>query len=140
VVTMWDYIEHSVDPADDITRCAALLRPNGLIALSTGDVDSAVARIFGRRWHLFTPRHHNFFFGERTVRRLLEGHGFDVLSISHPGARYSLSHVVHKLGAMRPGTVSANVAGRVDGSVIGRLAIPVNLFDIVTVFARKGTR
>jgi SAM-dependent methyltransferase len=140
VVTMWDYIEHSVDPAGDVTRCAALLRPNGLIALSTGDVDSVVARISGRRWHLLTPRHHNFFFGESTVRRLLEGQGFDVLSVSHPGATYSLSHLVHKLGGMRPGRVSANVVGRLDGSVVGRLAIPVNLFDIVTVIARKGTR
>src|SRR5207245_2380942 len=62
VITMWDYIEHSTDPAGDLRRAAELLRPGGMLAVSTGDAGSIVARVSGRRWHLLTPRHHNFFF------------------------------------------------------------------------------
>ena len=32
------------------------------LALSTGDVGSLAARLSGSRWHLLTPRHHNYFF------------------------------------------------------------------------------
>jgi SAM-dependent methyltransferase len=137
VVTMWDYIEHSIDPARDIGRCAELLRPGGLVALSTGDVESVVARLSGRHWHLLTPRHHNYFFGRTTIRRLLEAHDFTVLETSHPGARYSLGHIAYKLVGTRSRRLAARTALRVDRSPVGGLAFPVNLFDIVTVFARK---
>ena len=137
VVTMWDYIEHSVDPSDDVRRAAGLLRPGGVIALSTGDVESVVARMSGRHWHLLTPRHHNFFFGTSTIRRLLEAHGFAVLEASHPGARYSIAHIVYKLGRTGPGRVGSRVTTRIERSRLGRLSFPVNLFDIVTVFARR---
>jgi SAM-dependent methyltransferase len=137
VVTMWDYIEHSVDPHDDVEACAVLLRPGGIVALSTGDLESLVARASGRRWHLLTPRHHNFFFSGATIRRLLEAHGFEVLDVSHPGARYSISHLVYKLGRTAPGTLSTRVAGRVANSSVGRATLPINLFDIVTVVGQK---
>ena len=129
-VTMWDYIEHSLDPAGDLTRARELLGTGGVVALSTGDRDSLAARVSGKRWHLLTPRHHNFFFSVSTVTRLLERTGFQVFWLGHPGARYSLAHLAHK-------GLPAAVAERVAGSRLRRLSLPVNLFDIVTVVARK---
>src|SRR4051794_8682183 len=86
-VTMWDYIEHSVDPAAEIERANDLLIDRGLIALSTGDVDSIAARVCGSRWHLLTPRHHNFFFSERTLSTLLDRAGFNIEWRGRPGSR-----------------------------------------------------
>jgi hypothetical protein len=130
VVTMWDYIEHSLDPAGELARAGDLIAPGGVVALSTGDLDSLAARVSRSRWHLLTPRHHNFFFSARTLGRLLARTGFDVLWARHPGSRYSFAHVVYKAGP-------AAFARRVAGSRIGRYSLPVNLFDIVTVVARK---
>jgi SAM-dependent methyltransferase len=130
VVTMWDYIEHSLDPAGDLARAHELLAPDGVVALSTGDRDSLAARISGKRWHLLTPRHHNFFFSASTLTRLLGRSGFDVVWLGHPGARYSLAHLAHK-------GLPASVADRVARSRLRRRSLPVNLFDIVTVVAGK---
>jgi SAM-dependent methyltransferase len=135
VVTMWDYIEHSLDPAADVARAASLLRPSGILALSTGDLDSVVARLSGKRWHLLTPRHHNYFFSGRTIRMLVESHGFDVVDISRPGARYSVAHLAYKLERFLPG--SSRVSRRLASSSLGRVSVPVNLFDITTVVARR---
>jgi hypothetical protein len=126
-ITMWDYIEHSLDPSGELGKSAELLEPGGLVALSTGDLDSAVARLTKSRWHLLTPRHHNFFFSERTLARLLDSRGFDVVWSGHPGARYSLAHLTYKLGLGAP-------------AHLARYSLPVNLFDIVTVVARKRDR
>jgi SAM-dependent methyltransferase len=123
-ITMWDYIEHSLDPAGELARCCELLLPGGLVALSTGDRDSLVARLTRSRWHLLTPRHHNFFFSESTLARLLERIGFEVVWSGHPGTRYSVAHLAYKLGFTAPERVA-------------RYSLPVNLFDIVTVVARK---
>ncbi len=137
-VTMWDYIEHSADPAGDLARARALLRPGGVLAVSTGDLSSAVARMSGRRWHLLTPRHHNFFFSVQTLTRACERAGFDVVSSGHPAARYSLGHLAFKLRTMAP---EIGVVGRVGDAIgrsrAGRLVVPVNLWDIVTLFARR---
>jgi 2-polyprenyl-3-methyl-5-hydroxy-6-metoxy-1,4-benzoquinol methylase len=129
-VTMWDYIEHALDPRDDLTRAHDLLGPGGVIALSTGDVDSLVARASGSSWHLLTPRHHNFFFSVKTLTLLLVATGFEAVWSGHPGARYSLAHISHK-------SLPARVAGRVARSRFARYGLPLNLFDIVTVIARK---
>jgi hypothetical protein len=129
-VTMWDYIEHSLEPAGDLARANELLVVGGVVALSTGDRDSLTARLSGRRWHLLTPRHHNFFFSASTLTRLLERTGFNIVWLGRPGARYSLAHLAHK-------GLPGGVAERLARSRLRRLSVPVNLFDILTVVAQK---
>src|SRR5438093_2137162 len=46
-ITMWDYLEHSIDPVGDLERAVALLRPGGVLAVSTGDATSLAARVSG---------------------------------------------------------------------------------------------
>jgi hypothetical protein len=137
VVTMWDYIEHSLDPARDLARSNELLATHGIVALSTGDIDSLVARMSGSRWHLLTPRHHNFFFGARTLVDLLGRSGFDVAWLGHPGSRYSLAHLAYKLDRAVRISVTSAAAERIAGSRLGQHGLPVNLFDIMTVVAWK---
>jgi 2-polyprenyl-3-methyl-5-hydroxy-6-metoxy-1,4-benzoquinol methylase len=136
-VTMWDYIEHSTDPAGDVAEAARILRPGGVLALSTGDAGSLVARVSGRRWHLLTPRHHNFFFTARTLARLIEGAGLRVVRRGHPGARYSLRYLAHKARTLSDSALVRRAASAFDRRAAGRVAVPVNLWDILTVIAVK---
>lgn len=137
-VTMWDYIEHATDPLGDLRHAHDLLRPGGVLALSTGDVTSLVARASGSRWHLLTPRHHNYFFSAANLRLACDRAGFDVLSAKHPGNRYSLRYLTYKLRSMLPDSGAVRRVGDAFGeSRVGRVAVPVNLGDIVTVVARR---
>ena len=136
-LTMWDYLEHSLDPAADLGRAHHLLRPGGVLALSTGDAATFVARLSGSRWHLLTPRHHNFFFTAETLSRLLAQSGFEVVSLDHRGNRYPLRYLVHKLRSLVPLRALDTLTGRLAGSWLGALAFPVNLWDIVTVVAQR---
>lgn len=137
-LTMWDYIEHSIDPASDFAKASQVLRPGGVLMLSTGDAAALVARLSGRRWHLLTPRHHNFFFTVETLRRYLGGNGFEVVSARHPGAHYSLRYIAHKLGTMAPRSRALRrLSAAVDASPLGERSLRLNLFDITTVIARR---
>jgi len=137
-LTMWDYIEHSIDPARDFAKASEVLRPGGVLMLSTGDSASVVARLSGRRWHLLTPRHHNFFFTAKTLERYLTGNGFEVMSIKHAGAHYSLRYIVHKLGTMAPRSARLRrLSAAVEASPFGERSLRLNLFDIVTIVARR---
>jgi SAM-dependent methyltransferase len=137
-VTMWDYIEHSLDPVADLEHAHELLRPGGVLALSTGDAATLVARLSGSRWHLLTPRHHNFFFSAATLARLLARSGFDVVTLDHRGSRYPLRYLVHKLRTLVPLRALDTLTGRLAQGRLGAVALPVNLWDIVTVVARRG--
>src|SRR5439155_26262014 len=126
-----------VDPAAELAQSRELLRKHGILTLSTGDIGSIVARLSGRRWHLLTPRHHNFFFSKKTLAYLLGNSGLRVIQMSFPAARYSLHHVVYKLEGLLSAPRLRRSAARIAAGRLGRTAIPLNLFDIVTVVARK---
>ena len=132
-----DYIEHSIDPAGDFARANELLRPGGILAISTGDIATLVARLSGRRWHLLTPRHHNFFFSRDVLADALRRRGFEILSSRHPAAWYTVHYLVYKVGTMVPHSLTDGLARRIEGTGIGEAAVPVNLKDIVTIHARK---
>jgi Methyltransferase domain len=134
-VTMWDYIEHSVDPAGDLLRAARLLVPGGLLALSTGDVTSVAARLTGRRWHLLTPRHHNFFFTRASLQLAVRAAGFEVVRSGYSSSRYSVRYLLHKLRTLRDSALLERLSRSVGRTRLGGLAVPVNLFDIVTLLA-----
>jgi SAM-dependent methyltransferase len=137
VVTMWDYIEHTVDPAGELARAHDLLRAGGVVALSTGDSASLAARLSGVRWHLLTPRYHNYYFTPASLRRLLDRLGFDVVYVGHPGVRYSARYLAYKLRTMTDIAPVRVTAEAVKRSRLGGLKVPVNLGDIVTVVARR---
>jgi 2-polyprenyl-3-methyl-5-hydroxy-6-metoxy-1,4-benzoquinol methylase len=85
VVCLWDTIEHLPRPDLYLGKAASLMRPGGVIAISTGDIDSLVARVRGSKWRQIHPPTHLHYFSRRTLTRLLDAHGFDVRFVTHDG-------------------------------------------------------
>ena len=75
-VTVWHVIEHVDNPGKMIRDIWNNLKPGGLLAVSTVNIDSWQARIFGTKWlHLDPPRH--LWIGSRkAVEQLLVKNGF----------------------------------------------------------------
>ncbi|MEC8952900.1 MAG: class I SAM-dependent methyltransferase [Acidobacteriota bacterium] len=137
VVTMWDVIEHVPDPLAFLRHAFQLLRNGGLIALSTGDIGSLVARVMGRFWHLMIPPRHLYFFSPVTIRNLLSQAGFEAVVVSKPGKRVPLDFALWKLASLvtpRAGSAALRLGALTH---LGRLAPFVNLWDIMTIVARK---
>lgn len=80
IVTMWDVLEH-IDAADQvIDRCATMLRPGGWMFIQVPAIDSFFARRQGARWNMMGLDHVNYF-SRRTITRLLNDKGFEVVRI-----------------------------------------------------------
>jgi 2-polyprenyl-3-methyl-5-hydroxy-6-metoxy-1,4-benzoquinol methylase len=136
-VTMWDYLEHVVDPRVELLRVRDLLRSGGILALSTGDAGSLVARLSGSHWHLLTPTHHNYFFSRTTLGRYLEESGLEILKSDYLWAGYSIGYVAHKARTLTNSHHLRSLTAMVMRTPLARLEVPLNLYDIVTVVARK---
>jgi SAM-dependent methyltransferase len=89
VVTMWDVIEHVPSPRRTLDLVREILSPNGLVVLKTPNADGlypkASLKIAHRLdfWGHPEPPGHLFQFSAKTLSRLLDISGFDVIKVYH---------------------------------------------------------
>jgi 2-polyprenyl-3-methyl-5-hydroxy-6-metoxy-1,4-benzoquinol methylase len=131
VITLWDTIEHLAEPAVALVNARRLLRPNGVIAISTGDRKSTLARLLGRRWRLLNDPTHNFFFDENTLSRLLSNAQLRAVDVSRHGKWVGFAMILHQ--APVPGTRHLR---RMLASTGYNPAIYVNTRDVITLIAK----
>lgn len=87
VVRLNNVIEHVLSPRALVCDIRRVLRPGGLLAISTPNIESFTAALQGVGWRYVQGGHHIYLFGLRTIGKLLEAEGFKILSISTPGIR-----------------------------------------------------
>jgi 2-polyprenyl-3-methyl-5-hydroxy-6-metoxy-1,4-benzoquinol methylase len=85
VVCMWDTIEHLRRPDLYIKKIADSLPRGGLLALTTSDVDSWMARARGSKWRQIHPPTHLHYFSRKTLSRLLHRNGLEIKYIGTEG-------------------------------------------------------
>jgi 2-polyprenyl-3-methyl-5-hydroxy-6-metoxy-1,4-benzoquinol methylase len=99
VVTLWEVLEHLPDPRDTLSSIRRVLTPGGVLALSTPDAGSAVARLLGSRWPGWTKiPEHLYFFDRATLRRLLMETGFVVESMRYVSLVVSRRYLLDRIG------------------------------------------
>ena len=135
VITMWDVIEHVPDPKGDLQQAYRLLKPGGSVVIHTIDIDSPLARIMGHRWPWLMEMH-LYYFTPRTLRRMLEEIGFEVIHSSPQGRYLRLGYLISRLQPY-----SRLLYSLLD-TIVTRLslrgiAVPINLGDLFTMYARK---
>jgi SAM-dependent methyltransferase len=86
-VTMWEFIEHVPQPRHEVERAARLLRPGGVLALSTPNAGYWTAVYQPERWRELKPPAHLGFFSEATLRHLLAECGLQHIVIRRVVAR-----------------------------------------------------
>lgn len=82
VITMWEYIEHVVDPRHQLQQAYRLLKPGGFLAISTPNTGHLRARRHPERWREFKPPEHLSFFTAETLTRLLHACGFQIVLVT----------------------------------------------------------
>jgi SAM-dependent methyltransferase len=76
-IVLADVLEHLDDPVHAVDRCAALLRPGGVLCVVTPDPSSVTARLAGRRWWGYLPGH-ACLLPRATLRELIAARGLIV--------------------------------------------------------------
>jgi SAM-dependent methyltransferase len=135
VVTMWDVIEHLTDPSKALAHAHRLLKPDGLLVVHTIDIESLFARLMGPRWPWLMEMH-IYYFSRRTLREMLKKSGFEILGDNPQGRYLRLGYLMNRVGALVP-PLGRPAEWLVTELGLRSLAVPINLGDLFTAYARK---
>jgi 2-polyprenyl-3-methyl-5-hydroxy-6-metoxy-1,4-benzoquinol methylase len=81
LITLMGVIEHFAQPREELAHLSRLLKPGGILAIWTGDVDSSLSRILGRGWWYWQGQHIQYF-TRRSLTRLSRDAGLHVVATS----------------------------------------------------------
>lgn len=136
IVTMTDLLEHVHDPASTLREVRRILKPGGVLLITTPNTGSLGARLLGRHWPHYKIEH-LFYFNRKALRMLLAE--FEILQMraavkslapTYFGCvlrRYSSLRVLRALGA-------ASVAF---GRRIWNPHIPVRTGELMVIARRR---
>lgn len=128
VVLMGDVIEHLPDPVGTLTTVQKLLRPGGLLAISTPDISSRAARLLQLK-----PEEHIYYFTPHTMDAALRRAGLETATV-RPLDRYRNITAMSNsttLGRLRgPLAPVFRLARRLLGDCVLRLPLRENLLAV----------
>ena len=115
VICIFQTLDHLPDPADVLDECRRVLRPAGLVLAFNHDTSALSARLLGERSPIVDVEH-TYLYDPRTMRRLFESRGFEVLAVGPVRNLNSIRYLLHLTPLPGPlkalaRTVLAPVAG-----------------------------
>jgi len=137
-ITMWDVIDHILEPDPLLRRCHALLREGGICFIRTPNLSTQLLRARLKRrlrgmqptLAYLMPRDHLHIYSAASIRRLLERNGFSCIEFVH----------LHPIQGMSASGPLARVVKNVCFEVVRALAI-ISMgafnYDTLFVLARK---
>jgi SAM-dependent methyltransferase len=132
-ITLWDVLEHVVDPLNIMKMCRDLLKPGGRLFLNVPDLDSFEARFLGRRWPLLLPEHMNYF-NRPSLKLCAEKSGLELVRFGRRPSQFSVRYILYRLSQHQiPAAKLLSVAAQ---TPLGRILIPIYLGETYAVFRR----
>ncbi len=92
IITLWDVFEHLPEPIETIQTISKMLKPGGLLVITTPNANSWERKIFGRYWSGWdVPRHYHIF-TPQTIQFIMNSQSFRTIAIhSFTGMQGSLA-------------------------------------------------
>jgi len=137
VIALQDVLDHCIDPMRVVRACHHMLKPGGLIIVKVHDISCIYARITGKSFYAILPPFHLFYFSKKPLAWMLEQSGFRKPVFRHIGQVIQLKTVFYRLSRGGKQRLWYRIYETLARTKIGRLPIPKNLHDIITVIAVK---
>jgi SAM-dependent methyltransferase len=132
---MYDCIEHLRSPQRFLKKIGSILKPGGYLFLTTGDIESPLARIKGQSWRLIEPPIHIHYFSRKTLETLLNRNGFEVIYNRYCGFYRSLDFTAYRILVLSK--LSPGLYTYLSKWGLAQASFYLNLYDIMYVIAKK---
>ena len=135
VIAMVDVVEHLDNPRESLKKAYELMRPGGMLYLVTPDFGSLSSKIMGRFWWGLRPAH-LYYFTRKTMRRMLDALGFDVVEMKSYGRIFTLHYWLSRIKNY-PRIYSKLIKCVIDTLNVRNKMVYINTRDSMEVVAQK---
>ena len=102
VVTAFDLIEHVHDPVKFARNAGEILKPGGILALSTPDACHVLRSLMGSHWPMLQPMQHLSIFSYRSLGYVMEKAGLRVIAARPAFKTITIGYLVDQLRTLTP--------------------------------------
>jgi 2-polyprenyl-3-methyl-5-hydroxy-6-metoxy-1,4-benzoquinol methylase len=134
VVTIFQTIEHFPNPRESLEEVGRVLKPSGLLVITTPDIESLYTNLLGKKSFQFNHQEHFFYFCRKTLTKLLEKVGFRKIAIQGDGAWFlSIDDLLERFNHFYPGFRFLTKPARqlVSKTFLAKIKLPIIFGDIV---------
>lgn len=82
VITCFDVIEHHFNPKALLNEIRRIMKPDGILIISTHDIGNIFAKIYASKWRMIYPIGHLIYFSRKTIKKILSKTGYDIVRIT----------------------------------------------------------
>lgn len=141
VISALDVLEHIPQPVEFIERVRELLVEKGIFLINVPYEGSLSAKLAGKKWHALLPPEHWFYFNKKSLYRILENNGFEVIGSKVISKSFSLSYIfLTVINSPQIPKIIRQLLGTSEfilKSPIGNIKVFLPLYDNLSVLARK---
>jgi len=134
-VALWDVLEHTLDPKATLKECARVLKPGGLLVVNYPNIQSAIARLMGRRW-VFLLSVHLYYFTARTLAKMLNELNFRIVRVQRHWQTLELGYILFRMEAYL-GAVARFFGGLVKRIGISHWQIPYWMGQVLVISEKQ---
>lgn len=136
-ISLIQVIGHFRDPLQALRISARLVRPGGLVLIESWNRSSLTARVFGQRWHEYSPPSVLHWFSIEGLTRLCRGAGLEVVRHGRPLKMLNGGHARSLLAYKLPDGRIGTAASRLLDLLPDRLPILYPFDDLFWLLLRK---
>jgi len=134
-IVTWQTLEHLRAPHRYMEKIARLLKPGGVFACTTVDIDGIVPKLRGADWRQIHPPTHISYYSKKTLAKLVEKYGLSVRLLQYIGLNRTIDNMLYGIFVLiqkRPWIY--NVFKKLG---LNRGTLYLNLYDMVLIVAQK---
>jgi 2-polyprenyl-3-methyl-5-hydroxy-6-metoxy-1,4-benzoquinol methylase len=135
VVALWDVFEHLMEPMQSLLRMKQLLKPGGILCLTTINIEGFGARLFRARWP-WLMRMHLHYFSRHSLQEMMRRVDLEVLRLSTYPKVLKLGYLLERASGMF-GPLAAGSLWLARRLHLADCSVKVNLGDILILIARN---
>lgn len=130
-IVLWDVIEHLWDPLRTVSKLVKILKPGGMLTISTPNIGAPSAFLMGKHWHFMTLPEHLCFFNKNTINYLFKMTGLTPLNWMTQGKWVNLGFLLYKIKKTFPKLIPTNfVAWIQKKDNLAKIALYIPIGDV----------
>ncbi len=137
LISMIQVVAHFVDVSTSLKNIARVTKPSGYWLVESWNRASIAARVFGQRWHEYSPPSVLHWFSPRTFRDLASRYGFREIATGRPAKWINGGHAKSLLQYKLNSSAAGRMAGRLLNVLPDYMPIPYLADDLFWMLLQK---